>query len=343
MNNYQKIVYFLAALFLSAIILTIFIRTTPSHLGINQFDECKFTDLIKGSANKPYVTRLLLPQFINVICGATPQMIQNSITDFGTDNSRIKVIFDKLGWETEYFYQYMLALLLMLTCFIGVAYVGPEFLIITSRVANTFLNKMLLLFLTLLLMPGLFKYASYLYDPPQLFLFVSCLYFLVSNQPKRFLIIFLLLCINKETAIVLIPLFVIIFYKKMERKKFLIYFVSLCVIYCLTRTVISLIFINNGGSFLEFHLMDHNRLIIQSGWNFQDVFFVGLMIFFTVFKWKEKHCFLKTSFMYTFIPLASLAVFFGYVDEWRMYYEVYFPFLGLSLDTYLKVRNAIIK
>jgi hypothetical protein len=69
---------------------------------------------------------------------------------------------------------------------------------------------------------------------------------------------------------------------------------------------------------------------------------VFVAAFFTVFiarKWKEKPLLLRQGFLLILIPLAGLAMFWGFFDSFRVYYEA-LPFaLLLALPTVLEVFN----
>jgi hypothetical protein len=336
-KSYQKLIYFLISLVLCLYVLAIFIRTTPFHLGINQFAECKFVDMIEGKANRPYVSRALVPIVVNNIAKLTPQSVKTTFSNYSIENNRVNSILEKLGWEKEYFYEYIVALSIMLFCFMGIAYVGPQFLQITCGIANTFFNKIILLALSLLILPAFFRYASYIYDPSQIFLFITCLYFLAVKKLKIFTFVFFFLCINKETSILLIPIFAVAFYENLKKKEYITYLLLLCFIYIMVRISIAIAFMKNSGSFLEFHLFDHNRIILPMGWTFADVFLMILFLILLTYMWKAKPFFLKTSFLGTFIPLVVMAMFFGFIDELRGYYEAYFPALGLSIDSFIRI------
>jgi hypothetical protein len=55
---------------------------------------------------------------------------------------------------------------------------------------------------------------------------------------------------------------------------------------------------------------------------------VAVLWLLTAYGWARKPVFLRKGLLITLIPLVFLALFFGYVDELRDYYEA-FPFLFL--------------
>jgi hypothetical protein len=55
---------------------------------------------------------------------------------------------------------------------------------------------------------------------------------------------------------------------------------------------------------------------------------VAVLWLLTAYDWARKPAFLRKGLLITLIPLALLALFFGFIDELRDYYEA-FPFLFL--------------
>lgn len=79
-------------------------------------------------------------------------------------------------------------------------------------------------------------------------------------------------------------------------------------------------FYNNPGTFVEFHLFDHNLRLIKN-YNLNDLVTFIVCILLIFYGWKDRDLFLKISFA-MIIPLLFLALFLGYLDELRGYYEV---------------------
>ena len=87
------------------------------------------------------------------------------------------------------------------------------------------------------------------------------------------------------------------------------------------KSVLYFVFKSNPGTFIEFHLIDHN-LRLLTGYDLTFAVTILGIILLVFYKWNEKPNFLKTS-LWTFIPLIILTLFLGYLDELRDYYEVY--------------------
>ena len=117
-------------------------------------------------------------------------------------------------------------------------------------------------------------------------------------------------------------IFAIHFYSDNEiKKKFFYQFIAVqLAIFGLTKILLLILFMDNPGGFVEFHLLDRNYLLFN-GYSLS-TFVVLLIIFLSIFsRWDEKPKFLKDA-LWIGIPLLILTLLFGFFDELRDYYEV---------------------
>ena len=96
-------------------------------------------------------------------------------------------------------------------------------------------------------------------------------------------------------------------------------------IFVVIKLLITLVFRNNPGSVVQFHLFDHNLQLL----NFYTVtdiliFVVSVLLIALLagLKWSEKPAVIKYG-LWIIVPLIVLAMLFGFVEELRDYYEVY--------------------
>jgi hypothetical protein len=325
----RKSVVVLLYLLTSSIALFIFV-VRP---GIDGSRHAMFPDMVYGKAHKPYVYRTLFPSTVRAVAEVTPESIKERISS--TFKNRWKRNLERLEWNTDYIYEYLVALTLIFFCFFSFAlalrhlaklfYDFPSFVADLAPVGG------------LLALPLFFRYYSYIYDPCTLLLFALAIGFIATRRQPAFYMIFVLATLNKETSILLTALFFLHEYKTMNNSKLLGHVLLQVSFWIAIRAALLFIFRSNEGSLLEFHLFRNLGLIIRP---LKLIYFVGvLMVFFILvrYEWKRKPVFVRKGFFVTLVPLAVLGMFFGFVDEFRDYYEA-LPFLFLlSLSTIVDI------
>ncbi|MCK4403484.1 MAG: hypothetical protein KAW02_00210 [candidate division Zixibacteria bacterium] len=308
------------------------------HPGINGYSRAMFPDMVYGKAYKPFVYRTLLPTTIRIVSEITPEYvkdrIKSAVQDCNPQRKRIRMM-KALGWETEYIYEYLIALTIMFLCFLGFAFllrylIGlfydfPSFIADIAPVG------------ALLILPIFFKYYSYIYDPCTLFLFTLAVTFIAKKRTLPFYVVFFLATLNKETSILLAGVFFIRQFKVMRNSSLAKHLLFQMLIWIVVKASLTTIFKNNQGSFCEFHLIYNLGLVSKP---LELLYFVSVILIFSVLircRWTEKPIFLRHSLFVTMIPLMLLALFLGYIDELRVYYEA-LPFLFLlSLPTVVDI------
>ncbi len=343
MNNFltpgvQKFIYYCTTAFISAAVLVMFV-VKP---GINDDIHSKFADMVYGNAYKPFVYRTLLPTAVRVLSAPVPGSVKNSVAEKIEKTGALNKLFKKLRWEKQYAVEYFFAMLLMFLSLWGFSIALMHLFKLFYKTSLWFGYSVSVL--ALLGLPPMFQYTSFLYDFPALLLYTLGLIFLYKQDWKKFLPLFLIACLNKETTILLTVIFFIYFRKKLQNDLFRKLLVAQISVFIVVKIFLSLIFKNNPGTFVEFHLIDHN-LRLLTGYDLTLAVSV-LVIFLLVFaKWFEKPKFVKVTF-WMIIPLAALTFFLGYLDELRDYYEVYPAVIILishSIARLLNVNLLILK
>ena len=310
-----NITYYVVTAFISLCVVVIFV-VNP---GINHYKPSKFEDMVYGKAWKPFVYRALLPTSVRVISAPVPQSIRTSLSEMVDESESYQNLFTKLGWEKELFVEYFVAMVLMFFSLWGFA-IALRHLFTLFYDSFPFLPNLVSI-LALLGLPTMFQYASFLYDFPSLILYTLGLIFLYQQDWKKFLILYPVACLNKETTILLTFIYFIYFRHKLRGDHFYkILFIQLT-IFAVVKVFLFVIFKENPGTFVEFHLFDHN-LGLLSGYDLSLAFAVLGLIMLVYYKWLEKPLFIRTT-LWALVPLVFLTLFLGYLDELRDYYEVY--------------------
>ena len=312
-----KVAYAAITALLTSIVFLIFIIKP----GVNGYERAMFKDMVYGKAYKPFVYRTLLPGTVRLITSALPADIRTSISqsDLNIPN-----------WEQEFLTEYLVASILMCASLVGfglaIRYLFNGIFHAPARFVD------LVSLAAIACLPFFFKYYSYIYDFPTLFLFTLGLGLMVRCKWPQFLILFLIACLNKETAILLTLMFAIYFWGRRDlvnRMLFTRLLFCQLGIFLLIRMGIVWNFRNNPGSSLEFHLFDHNFMLLLQPYSLSALFVVLGLTLLIFYKWSEKPLFLKRG-LWMLVPLVAAALFFGYIDELRDYYEVY-PILLLLI------------
>jgi hypothetical protein len=334
-----RIAYPATLLALSFCVLIVFVWPV-SHVrdGLNGYGRCKFLAMVNGAADKPFVYRTLLPTAVHLVSSLTPSRWRQAFTAIAR---RRETAFRRLGWETSAAGEYAIALILMLLCFAGFAHYSAKLVMLTCSLKEAQGTRLLLAAAVLAGLPPFFRYTSYLYDPPQLLLFTMALYFLAASRFRAFGLAFVLCCLNKETALLLIPIYVLVGRQKFPSpRRYWGLLLGLVIVYIGVRLLLMSAFRYNAGSVADFQFT-HTLAKFVEGWTFTDAIAFMLLAFLVFLEWNDKPRFLKVSFLALGPPLIVLTLFWGYVDEWRVYYEVYPIVFGLIVDSYLRVRRGL--
>ena len=311
----QNINYHIITAFVSLCVVIIFV-VNP---GINHYYPSKFEDMVYGKAWKPFVYRTLLPTTVRVISAPVPMSIRTSLSEMVDETESLKKLFEKLKWEKELFAEYFVAMVLMFLSLWGFA-IAVRYLFSLFYDSSALLPNLVSI-LALLGLPTMFQYTSFLYDFPSLLLYTLGLIFLYKQDWNKFLLLYAVACFNKETIILLTLIFFIYYRHKLRADNFYKLLFTQLTIFAVVKVLLFVLFKSNPGTFVEFHLIDHN-LGLLTGYDLPLAFALLGLIMFVYYKWQEKPLFIRTT-LWVLAPLLVLTLFLGYLDELRDYYEVY--------------------
>jgi hypothetical protein len=331
-KRFHKLLYYFATALISGCVLIIFVI----YPGINDNKPSMFGDMIYGKASKPYVYRVLLPATVRVLSAPVPQTLRNTISNKIENNISLNKLFKKLKWEKELAVEYSFAMLLMFLSLWGFSIAVRYLFTLFYSTSSWFADSTSVL--ALLGLPTMFQYTSFIYDFPLLLLYTLGLIFLYKQDWKKFLIIFLIGCINKETTILLTLVFYICYKSNLKKELFNRLLIAQVSVFIVVKAILYVIFKSNTGTFVEFHLIDHN-LRLLTGYDLTLAISILGLILLIFYNWNEKPDFLKKS-LWAIIPLIILTMFLGYIDELRDYYEVYPSVVVLISHSIAKILNV---
>ncbi len=321
------VLYFLTSAYVFGI--WVWSADTPTT-SFNGDPRSKLSDIIYGTAHKPYVYRVLIPILTRstyaVLSGPSLDTLEQALLRI----PKVQKETLRLGWEQDFFIEYLIALLFAYLSLLAFSFVIRRFWAMLydtePRVSN------LIPIVALLALPPLFPTGPhYIYDFPTLFFFTLGLVFLVQKRWSLFYPIFLLGCLNKETMVLLTFLFLILYRTHLPGKVFLSHMGAQLLIFGIIKLALLFAFAENAGNVLDFHLY-LNLHILLMGYDAVTLL-VGLFVLWMIFHdYALKHPVLQQSMALT-IPFGLLLLWGGVVVELRDVYELYPIVLLLSLHT----------
>jgi hypothetical protein len=298
-----------------------------SGIGLN--GKATFEKVLTGTAYRPYIYRQLLPAAANL---AAPLLDGPSALRLGR---RLETVLGDRFFRARlngrlYPRQVILILAMMYLSLVGFAVASWAFV---RHLGYGFRTRYLVP-LALLLASTVFFGFGYMYDFTLLFLFVLGLWCMSGEAWAVYLIAFAVATLNKETALFLVLVFVVHFWKRLAPQKFLALAVAQLGIFALIEGALSYRFRKNPGGQFEWHFPDQlatfQELAAHSPWLLAlwaaIIVSIGVLV---IRAWARKPAFLRSSL--SMLPLLVLLfVFFAYPLEIRDFLEV-FPIVAILM------------
>lgn len=321
----------LHALAVLAICLGVFaVYLTFSGIGSNP--RAALPDLLDGAAHKPFQYRLLVPALLNLAAPLLPARLELP----GALASLTAIVNQLAASDPSRAAAALLTLALMFAALLGSVYALGRLMLRLGYPLRLARWLTLLYPLTLVV----FFLAAYLYDFPNLFLF-SCALLLLAPSPSGaphtarhwllYLLIFGLATLNKETSIILLIPFALLYFPRLERTRFALLSLAQLGVYALIKLALYVRFAPNPGGMVEVHWQDHLRLFqnLPVFMLLTAALVVILIVLPVAAGWRQKPRFLRQA-LWMVVPLLPLYFLFGVPFEVRVFMEVY-PVIFLLL------------
>jgi hypothetical protein len=315
--------YFVSILYILCVSFVFFIwvwTADSQNVSFNGDPRSKVSELISGTASRPFVQRILIPICTQTVYNVISDSAKASLVQQILHLPKIQKEIHRLGWEEDYILQYFIALsfsLLFLLIFPFTIRSIIRFFYQTDEWIINLFGIFLVLGLPIFFHTG----TRYIYDFPALSLFTLAFYLMLKRKWLWYYIIFFVGLMNKETIILLTILFAFIYYRRTSTLSYWINLILQCSLFVLVRGTISWIFRDNPGQNFEFHFYGNLR-IIADNWTLHNIVIGGIVLFFIFYQYRFKPAILQKAF-FVGLLLIVLTLFFGYIHEARDYYEIY--------------------
>ncbi len=327
--------YLLVCVLTSVLIFGLFLRDP----GIVGDAGASFYEQIDSSAHRPYVYRALLPLTARSIRAVVPESVRADLVDWAFATDPVVDLFEREEWLLRSFVEFAIAIPLMYLSFLGFMWALRDLAGQMFHASRYLLDAVPLI--GLLCLPPFFTATNYVYDPPTLMLFTAGLALMERRSWSAYLIVFLLACINKETTLLLTVIFVLVSFTgplQLERRRFWLLLAAQILIVLLARLILMSVFAGNPGGAVNFTLFKNVFLLTGQTYTLPEVVTWIGVILLLFYRWPEKPLFLRRG-LWILLPLFGLMLFFGLVNETRVFYEVYPLALLLALHTVAQVLD----
>lgn len=328
----KKSLVILLYVFTSAYVFGIWVWSadTPTT-SFNGDPRSKLSDLIYGTAHKPYVQRAIIPiltRTIYMLAPPTWESLERQLLAI----PKVRKESVRLGWEEGFLAEYVIALVLAFACLCGFAFTARELWRQLYDAGEEIVNAVPLI--TLLCLPPIFPTGPhYIYDFPSLFFFTLGFALMLRQQWTYFAFVFAVGCLNKETMLLLTFAFFLLYRNRLSKRELVSHLIWQLAIFAMVKSAIQLVFSPNPGTALDFHLYGNLHLLLM-GYSWTSLFLGAVVGGLIVYDLKTKHPSLKTAAL-LIIPFGALVLWGGVITELRALYELYPIFLFLALHTIL--------
>ena len=315
---------------------------SSSHMG-DSWRGATLPAMVEGTAERPYVYRVLMPIAIKAIIALTPESIEHSINDtlakqdyswLPPDRRMQRALANK-----EALYMRLVAMLLMLACVMGFAFAMYRLGKQLYRGAPIIVHCVPLV--ALAMVSPLADRVAYIYDASTLALTAACFYTLYMAKWRWYYVWFFLACLNKESALFITIMFTVWQFGRMERKILFSHFITQLLTLSLIKLIIAYIFADNAGVFLKTDYQAWQFDILWGIYHWQTYLFLFVASFLLFFRFREKPDFARKGLWIVGLMWISYLL-FGKPGEYRVFFEVV-PIIALLATHTLAATTGINK
>ncbi|MDP4200269.1 MAG: hypothetical protein Q8922_14770 [Bacteroidota bacterium] len=297
---------------ISFVLVSLWVTIAARHIW-DSYNVARFADMIHGTAWRPYVNRSFVPFLIRSMESLLPSGFEAWLLGLLERYPFLAAAHSYDTFKVERSI-YLLINIAALTMFAFALRRLMRFAGLPERWST------ISVLVAIGSMPAYVTYVTYIYDGMALALFTWSLVFLSKEKWTAYLLTFALCIWNKETAVLLAWIFLLLYWKELRTgsMKHWVLLASQGLMTILILGAIRYTFSDNPGSQMEWHLF--HRKIILFVYTFQGYATLLLLIFLLAYEYKKQRPLFRVGV--TVLPiLIGSTFFFGMLDEYRDYYE----------------------
>ncbi len=286
---------------------------------INSDPRSKLSELIYGTAHKPYVQRVLVPVLTRTIYGVLPQEFWRNVTEPVRLLPKTQKEIERLGWEENFFAEYLIAYGIAFTFFLPFPFIARKLWRLINPSDQFYTNTAGLA--ALIVLPTVFHTGPhYIYDLPALTLFTAGLVLLLQRRWLWYYVIFVAGCLNKETMLLMLWAFLALYRKRANDTNIFKHIAGHVILFAAAKVLLMITFADNPGPGLEFHLYGNLHELLL-GYTWTGLLVTGFTAYLILHDLPGKPRDLR-ALSTLVIPFGFLILIFGVVYELRAAYEI---------------------
>jgi hypothetical protein len=278
-------------------------------------------DSVEGSAYRPYVYRQLVPLMVRALDAITPAPVRRAVESTFAAHP---LLMRKLHWVPSHAYWFVLVFLLH---WLSLILFGACMRELVDQTWTPRAPVSIAAGVAAIVFTGLhFGYQNFIYDFPQLALFALGLALLGRDRLRAFYVLYPIGMLNKETFVLMTVIFVFTRWKRLPFGLLMRHVLAQLAIAITIVAALHYIYQNEPGGALEFHLSRNLDYHPSARQLFHDVVYGGFWVLALLSA--RRRPFLGGLALVIGGLLGGATLFFGYIGEYRDFYEVY-PILFL--------------
>jgi hypothetical protein len=285
-------------------------------------------DMVNGTAERPYVGRLVLPALVRLTVTAGDRLsdatgaewCRRVLAQTGAFVLRRSHAPEHAFGDA---YTYGAYAIWAFLCFVGFALALRALIRSIYPTYPTWVSDFAPVAAMVVTPLIFFRYVSFVYDPMTLVVFALCLWLIATRRLSIYLLVFPIAVLSRETALLLLAVLAVREWGRISSGRLAALSLYHVVIFIGLRALIAHVFAGNPGTAAKFQVYVNLEVASQAGFYVKT--FVPLLPlgFLVAHRWREKPVFLRRAFLVLGAPMVALCLLFGSLGEMRTYYELW--------------------